>query len=120
MTDSERKDLDNAVDIDSSGTFKYVLIQLFLKDDTSKFLVRGYSWGAYHDDIYQETLNAAINEGLDTECLGGGRITHDPKKKDILVYGYSMGFGRADHSKTCELLKIKYPSYNVHWSNEGY
>ncbi len=31
-----------------------------------------------------------------------------------------MGFGKADHSKTAELLKEKYPGYTVEWSDEGY
>ena len=120
VSHSQGKELENDVDIDSSGTFKYVLIRLYHKDDSSKLLVRGYAWADYHDDIYQKTLECALSEEMDTECLGGGRIKHDPEKKDIFVYGYSMGFGKGDHSKVCELIKIKYPSYIVHWSDEGY
>jgi phosphohistidine phosphatase len=112
--------LEQAVDIDASGRFKYVLIRLYLKDNTSKLLVRGHAWGEYHDDIYQKTLESAMAAGLDTECLGGGRINHDPDKKEISVYGYSVGYGRADHCETVRLIKKKYPSYKVDWSNEGY
>ena len=28
--------------------------------------------------------------GLDSECVGGGRIKHDAAAKKILVYGYSQ------------------------------
>ena len=63
---------------------------------------------------------SARKQGLDCQCLGGGRIRHDPAAKHIKVYGYSMGFGRADHTKAVELLKEKYPGYTIEWSNEGY
>ena len=112
--------LDQEVDIDASGTYKYVLIKLHFGDGSFKVLVRGYSWGEYHDDIYQKTLQLALSAGLDTECLGGGRISHDPDKREILVYGYSVGYGRADHSEAVRLIKKKYPSYKVDWANEGY
>jgi len=35
-------------------------------------------------------------------------------------YGYSIGFGKADHSKTVELLKQRYPDYAIRWDDEGY
>ncbi|XP_047103905.1 sex-regulated protein janus-A-like [Schistocerca piceifrons] len=31
-----------------------------------------------------------------------------------------VGFGKADHSKTVEILKTAYPVYNITWSDEGY
>ena len=54
--------------------------------------------------------------------LGGGRIEHKPGQKYIKVYGYSMGFGRADHTKVVEVLKqqAKYSDYTIEWSNDGY
>ena len=36
------------------------------------------------------------------------------------VYGYSMGFGRADHTKAVAELKKVYQDYEIEWSNEGY
>ena len=59
-------------------------------------------------------------KGLDAQCLGGGRIVHKPEEKYIKVYGYSVGFGRADHTKTVEVLRDHYPEYKIEWSNEGY
>lgn len=52
--------------------------------------------------------------------MGGGRIKHDEIGKDILVYGYSYGYGRADHQIAVDILKQKYPDYNIHFSNDGY
>ncbi|KAJ8038480.1 14 kDa phosphohistidine phosphatase [Holothuria leucospilota] len=106
------------VDIDPSGRFKYVLIKA-KSGSREKMFVRGFSWGSYHADIYEDFESK--HRGLDLECLGGGRIEHSPESKKILVYGYSMGFGRADHSITVSLLKERYPSYSsITFSNEGY
>lgn len=38
----------------------------------------------------------------------------------ILVYGYSVGYGRADHSLACEALRRAFPTYTVEWSDDGY
>ena len=31
-----------------------------------------------------------------------------------------MGFGRADHTKTVDVLTQRYPDYKIEWSNDGY
>ena len=41
-------------------------------------------------DIYDKVQAELEAIGLDTECLGGGRIFHDPTKGTVLVYGYSQ------------------------------
>ena len=56
-----------------------------------KLLVRGYNRAEYHADIYDEVEENLRRGGLDAQCLGGGRIRHDPGSKYIKVYGYSMG-----------------------------
>uniref|UniRef100_A0A023F860 Sex-regulated protein janus-A n=1 Tax=Triatoma infestans TaxID=30076 RepID=A0A023F860_TRIIF len=113
------------VEIDPEGTFKYVLIRVYApqtKDgnEPSKMIVRGNARGPYHADIYDETVQKLTKLKLDTECVGGGRIQHSPQDKCIKVYGYSQGFGKADHELTASLLKIAYPEYNVTWSDDGY
>lgn len=40
-------------------------------------------------DIYDEVTGSIRALGLDTECLGGGRIEHFPQDKLLKVYGYS-------------------------------
>lgn len=111
-------------DIDSSGVFKYVLIRVHSKeegDDSEVDIVRGYSWAEFHADIYEKVAEELEKDGhLDCECVGGGRIKHDAQAKKIHVYGYSMGFGRANHAVTKEKLEARYPDYEVTWDNEGY
>ncbi|CAF0966918.1 unnamed protein product, partial [Brachionus calyciflorus] len=69
-------------------------------------------------DDFEKNFNA---REIDIECVGGGRIMHEPEKKTIFVYGYSLGFGLADHKISVELLKKKYPDYiSITFSNEGY
>uniref|UniRef100_A0A3Q2QTG3 14 kDa phosphohistidine phosphatase n=1 Tax=Fundulus heteroclitus TaxID=8078 RepID=A0A3Q2QTG3_FUNHE len=72
-------------------------------------------------DIYDK-VSAELEGGglLDCECIGGGRIKHEPDVKKIHVYGYSIGYGRANHAVTTEKLKDQYPDYQVTWDNEGY
>lgn len=71
--------------------------------------------------MYDQVTPGIEKLGLDCECMGGGRIRHEPDKKAILVYGYSQGFGKADHSITVDLLKKKYPDYDkITYSNDGY
>ncbi|KAM9840952.1 14 kDa phosphohistidine phosphatase [Aulostomus maculatus] len=111
-------------DIDPSGVFKYVLIRIHSKDsdkDDSIEIVRGYGWAEYHADIYEKVSEELEKDGhLECECIGGGRIKHDAQAKKIHVYGYSMGYGRAEHAVSTEKLKAQYPDYEVTWDNEGY
>lgn len=110
------------VDIDSKGRFKYVLIKVFEKDNLAnhKYIVRGYLRAGYHADVFEEVEPQIFRAGLDCHCTGGGRIEHKTKDKTISVYGYSTGYGRADHTIAVEILKKKYPDYKISWSNEGY
>ncbi|NXX87314.1 PHP14 phosphatase, partial [Urocolius indicus] len=71
-------------------------------------------------DLYERTAEELARQGLDCECLGGGRLSHRPEERKIHVYGYSVGFGRADHSVTTEKLKAEYPDYEITWADEGY
>ncbi|XP_053630609.1 14 kDa phosphohistidine phosphatase isoform X8 [Cherax quadricarinatus] len=112
------------VDIDS-GTFKYILIKVHHSPpegtETSKFITRGYRSASFHSDVYDQVVPGIEKLGLDCECVGGGRIQHNPDTKTIEVYGYSQGYGKADHSITVGLLKAKYPDYNkITFSNDGY
>ncbi|XP_011302384.1 14 kDa phosphohistidine phosphatase isoform X2 [Fopius arisanus] len=111
------------VDIDPNGVFKYILVQVH--DDNnkqSKPIVRGYARCQWHADIYDEIGNelAKYRPGVDTECVGGGRINHNAEEKIIKVYGYSQGFGKADHEVSVRLLKKMYPDYDITCSDEGY
>ncbi|XP_045108675.1 14 kDa phosphohistidine phosphatase-like [Portunus trituberculatus] len=119
--------LDKVADVDiDEGTFKYVLIKVHHSptapaQETSKYIVRGYMTAEYHSDVYDRVTPNIERLGLDCECVGGGRIQHQASEGAIKVYGYSQGFGRADHSVAVTLLKKKYPDYKtITYSNDGY
>uniref|UniRef100_A0A8C5V490 14 kDa phosphohistidine phosphatase n=1 Tax=Microcebus murinus TaxID=30608 RepID=A0A8C5V490_MICMU len=106
------------VDIDSDGVFKYVLIRVHSAPPSvpgcgKQDLVSGA-------DIYDKVSGEIQKQGYDCECLGGGRISHQSQDKKIHVYGYSMGYGRAQHSVSTEKIKAKYPDYEVTWADDGY
>ncbi|XP_068153377.1 sex-regulated protein janus-A [Drosophila tropicalis] len=114
-----------SVDIDNSGIFKYVLIKVTGNEaadgtEPSKNIVRGYADCQWHADIYERTQESVKGTGLDTECLGGGRIEHNPDKKYIKIYGYSQGYGKADHLESKRILLTKYKDYEIETTDEGY
>lgn len=112
------------VDIDE-GIFKYILIKVYgpvASDGTepSKLIVRGFNRAEWHNDIYEEVSASIAGIGLDTECLGGGRIEHRPADKFIKIYGYSQGFGKANHEESRKIVKTHYSDYEIEISDEGY
>ncbi|XP_064553221.1 sex-regulated protein janus-A [Drosophila montana] len=111
------------VDVDGKGIFKYILIKVIGKEDCTdnkKNIVRGYADCDYHSDIYERVMEACKKTGLETKCLGGGRIEHNPEKKYMKVYGYSQGFGKADHLESKRILQTKYKDYEIETTDEGY
>lgn len=108
------------VDIDPSGTFKYILIKCVDKSSNEeKYIVRGYYKCNFHADILAVAREDA-GSAYKLKCVGGGRIRHEDDAKEILVYGYSQGYGKADHSITVDILKKRYPDYKITFSDEGY
>uniref|UniRef100_A0A0K0F9U1 Sex-regulated protein janus-B n=1 Tax=Strongyloides venezuelensis TaxID=75913 RepID=A0A0K0F9U1_STRVS len=108
------------VDIDPSGVFKYILIEATDKSTKeSKMIVRGYGNCPYHADIL-DNVKEKETKDVKFRCVGGGRINHDKDRKNILVYGYSVGYGKADHQVSVDILKKDYPDYDITFSNEGY
>lgn len=86
-----------------------------------KYIVRGYKKCSFHVDIFETVEPSVTKLKCKANCVGGGRILHNPEAKSILIYGYSQGFGRADHTITHGLVKDKFKNYNdISWSNEGY
>lgn len=64
------------------------LLKLFTKASKSMNLIMIVVCIA---DIYEEVSSSLQPLGLDTECLGGGRIAHNPSAKpQIKIYGYSQ------------------------------
>ena len=101
------------------GTFKYIQIRV-TAGNAEKIIVRGSRDAGYHADVFDDCAPQIKALSLTAECIGGGRIKHDSTNKTLDVYGYSMGFGRADHKITVAKLKDFYPGYKITWSDEGY
>ncbi|GMT28069.1 hypothetical protein PFISCL1PPCAC_19366 [Pristionchus fissidentatus] len=110
------------VDLDPSGVFKYIQVKVTDKSDASnsKIILRGYERCPFHADIYGETKEQVDRSLFKLKALGGGRIKHDDKKKEIFIYGYSQAYGPAKHEDSKALVEQNYPGYTVTFSNEGY
>ena len=112
-----------AVSIAPAGTYKYVLLRLNA-GATRRVIVRGglrpSGGDGFHIDIVEDTVAELKRAGLSAsvECLGGGRIRREASS--ILLYGYSVAFGRADHEEAARLVRAAFPSCAVSTSNEGY
>ncbi|KAJ7338413.1 hypothetical protein JRQ81_012027 [Phrynocephalus forsythii] len=105
-------------EIDSGGTFKYILVRIQRGPDEYRNIVRGTAAAEFHHHIF-EKLNPEMEKlGFTCKCLGGGKIEHNNKDKKIRVFGLSTGYGKADHSMTVEILKKTYKDYEITWSDD--
>ena len=120
-----------SVHLDKNGVFKYIQISLMPQVDIGEdvgevVIVRGYSDCAYHADILDKFVQKELNQHEDlreswqADCPGGGRIEVNEAERTLLIYGYSQGFGRADHAVTKIIIEESMPDYTVTWNNEGY
>mmetsp|Transcript_3871 Transcript_3871/g.4710 ORF Transcript_3871/g.4710 Transcript_3871/m.4710 type:complete len:335 (+) Transcript_3871:217-1221(+) len=121
-----------AVTIDSTGSYKYVLIEAtdFRGDKT--LMVQGcpveLGNKCKHPVAAQIIGDALKQYGMEIKVLGGGRITRHGLKKAkrkeglISIFGYSKSFGRCDdcNERACALVAAAFPDYVVRWSNQGY
>ena len=113
------KDFLTDVIIDTHGDFKYILMEMVNKTNMNdyKYLIRGSNEFDYHKRLYFNFMQNSVYKFPDVyknfnfKVLGGGRIAF--KGKDIIVYGESGVYGKANHKLTCNLLKKQFPSFNV-------
>ncbi|XP_034002271.1 14 kDa phosphohistidine phosphatase [Trematomus bernacchii] len=107
------------VEIDSEGTFKYILLTVKVKDgDVHKDIVRGTKSAEYHNHIFEKVNPAMEALGMECKCLGGGKIEHNSQEKKLRVFGESTAFGKADHSVSAEKLKSAFSDYEITWSDD--
>ncbi|KPP68458.1 14 kDa phosphohistidine phosphatase-like [Scleropages formosus] len=107
------------VEIDPDGAFKYILLQVKVKNgEEHKVIVRGTKNAEYHNHIFEKVNPEMESLGLECTCLGGGKIEHNSKEKKLRVFGASTGYGKADHSVTAEKLKQTFEDYEVTWSDD--
>jgi phosphohistidine phosphatase len=102
------------------GAFKYILITA-TSPPPSKLLrtfVCSREKAQYHVNIVLQLLPKLRSHGYtDILVAGGGRINRDDKLKKIHIFGYSYGFGMADHAAAKEVVEqsVKYREYEVTW-----
>lgn len=124
MKNKKKWDGDDIVDYEiDDGTFKYVMMRIFDVYGNSKLIIRGNKYKTYHRNIL-ESMDALIEDKkLKINCLGGGRMHHDPVKRTLFIYGYSSEFGAAVHEVTACMSRIWLPLYhktNINVSYDGY
>ena len=130
------KDSDNnnnifvpTVSIDE-GAHKYVLIKASTPSNsgsssssTVQHFVFSKQGADYHRNVAEHFIPTLQTAGYyDIRITGGGRILKDSTKKLINIYGYSYGFGMADHSLAVEVVEASglFEGYTLNWSNDGY
>jgi phosphohistidine phosphatase len=106
----------------ADGVHKYVLIKAEW-DGEEQYIVTSKKGAAYHRNAAEPMISKLQNAGYDNiEVTGGGRISLDSTTKQIHIYGFSYGFGLADHSisQSTILDDPRYTSFKVTYSNDGY
>jgi len=98
------------------GKHKYVLIHA-----NDEYFVVSRENAAYHRNAAEPFVEKLERWGYQNiEVTGGGRI--DFQQDTIAIYGFSYGFGKADHeiSRTVVLEDERYKDFTVTISDEGY
>ncbi len=118
-----------SVSIDE-GANKYVLISAtepFPSEGETQcytmFFVTSKRGAAYHRNAAEPYVDLLQSRGYrNINITGGGRIFYSKAEKKISIYGYSYGFGLADHSISQEVIENdgRFEGYDVSWSNDGY
>lgn len=60
--------------------------------------------GPYHDNVAQGIREWIEAAGYEPDVTGGGRINYDPVRGAAIIYGFSYGFGRGDHTHAAALI----------------
>lgn len=109
------------------GTHKYVLLSARIphhspEHDIQYFVVskRG---AAYHRNVAEDFVSKLEVHGYSNiNILGGGRLLLDNLNTKISIFGFSYGFGLADHSLSQRVIESdsRFQTYDISWSNDGY
>lgn len=121
-TTSSDNDAIPSVSIDN-GAYKYVLITATTCANRSRTFVYSKRNASYHRNVAELLLPQLESENYtDIRVTGGGRILRDDDEKKIHIFGYSYGFGRADHALAKEVVEksVTFRGHTVSWSNDGY
>jgi phosphohistidine phosphatase len=106
----------------AEGAHKYVLIQACLDGD-EQYIVTSKHKAPYHRNAAEPMIEKLEEAGYaDIQVRGGGRLDLDSRAKTIIIFGFSYGFGKADHSisRRVVLESSAYRDFDVTISDEGY
>jgi hypothetical protein len=119
-----------SVNISPRGSYKYVLLQAKDLHGDGAFVVQGCSSknpACKHWEAARPARSSLASHGIDSQVVGGGRITRHHLRKStkaglISVFGYSRSFPKCTdcNKRACEFIAAAYPDYVVRWSNQGY
>lgn len=108
----------------ASGTHKYVLISAHEPGSKEEqYFVTSKKGAQYHRNAADPFVHHLEEHGYeDIQITGGGRILLDEDAKKISIYGFSYGFGLANHSisKLTVLEDERYANFDITTSDEGY
>ena len=107
------------------GAHKYVLISAHAPTDPpeKRWFVVSKRGAQYHANAAEPFVDRLEGAGYrDIRVTGGGRINYQPDERIINIFGYSYGFGLADHKLSKKVVEEdgRWVGYAVDWSNEGY
>ena len=107
------------------GAHKYVLISAHAPTDPpeKRWFVVSKRGAQYHANAAEPFVDRLEGAGYrDIRVTGGGRINYQPDERIINIFGYSYGFGLADHKLSKKVVEEdgRWVGYAVEWSNEGY
>ena len=107
------------------GAHKYVLISAHAPTDPpeKRWFVVSKHGAQYHANAAEPFVDRLEGAGYrDIRVTGGGRINYQPDQRIINIFGYSYGFGLADHQLSKKVVEEdgRFVGYAVDWSNEGY
>lgn len=106
----------------AEGKHKYVLIRAQC-DGEEQYFVTSKRGAQYHRNAAEPMIYRLEQAGYDDiEVKGGGRIHLDSEAKLVEIYGFSYGFGQADHSISQQVVQndSRFTDFTVTISNDGY
>lgn len=105
------------------GAHKYVLLSGTDYQGDEHYIVTSLKGARYHRDAAEPMIAAMEAAGYsDITVAGGGRISCDKDARKISIYGFSYGFGKANHEKSRVIVleNPRYKDYEVTFSDDGY
>lgn len=108
----------------AEGRHKYVLISA--REPSSQeftYFVTSRKGAHYHRNAAEPLVDSLEKSGYqDIEITGGGRIFLNTEERKISVFGFSYGFGQANHEISKRVIQAdgKYKNFDVTVSNDGY